>query len=244
MVNKNFHYRWDFIGLSTDTKPTPTTSEKVVNGSTFYCSDNSKLYVWYKDQWYERTASGGGGGGSDITVVQTSGTSTTDVMSQNATTSMVFADPGTNHNVRIGNTNTNGLNSVSIGYNGTATGKSSVQISSATAGGTSSIAIGASAVAHSNHSVSIGDNTQVPSGSANQYSIALGADAKTSRQGELNIGTGTTTHGYNSTSYRVLGGVHDGQDAHDAVTVEQVNATIDAINTALSANIPHIGANS
>lgn len=56
------HYRWDFIGLSTDTKPTPATSEKVVDGSTFYCSDNSKLYVFCKDQWYEKTATGGGGG--------------------------------------------------------------------------------------------------------------------------------------------------------------------------------------
>lgn len=55
------HYRWDFIGLSTDTKPTPETSEKVVDGSTYYCSDNSKLYVFYKDTWYEKTVSGGGG---------------------------------------------------------------------------------------------------------------------------------------------------------------------------------------
>ena len=58
----NIHYRWDFIGLSTDTKPTPASSEKVVDGSTYYCSDNSKLYVWYKDRWYEKTVSGGGGG--------------------------------------------------------------------------------------------------------------------------------------------------------------------------------------
>ena len=62
MVTDN-HYRWDFIGLSTDTKPTPTTSPKVVNGSTYYCSDTSKLYIWYKDQWYERKPLGGGGGG-------------------------------------------------------------------------------------------------------------------------------------------------------------------------------------
>ena len=56
-------YRWDFIGLSTDTKPTPETSEKVVNGSTFYCSDTSKLYVFCDGTWYERKALGGGGGG-------------------------------------------------------------------------------------------------------------------------------------------------------------------------------------
>ena len=62
MVNN--HYRWDFIGLSTDEKPTPETSEKVANGSTFYCSDTSKLYVWYKNQWYEKVIEGGGGGSS------------------------------------------------------------------------------------------------------------------------------------------------------------------------------------
>lgn len=61
MVTDN-HYRWDFIGLSTDTKPTPETSPKVANGSTLYTSDDSKLYVWYKDQWYEKEATGGGGG--------------------------------------------------------------------------------------------------------------------------------------------------------------------------------------
>ena len=60
MVTQN-HFRWDFIGLSTDEKPTPATSDKVVDGSTFYCSDNSKLYVFCKDQWYEKTATGGGG---------------------------------------------------------------------------------------------------------------------------------------------------------------------------------------
>ena len=60
MVDK-IHYRWDFIGLSTDTpKPTPSTSPKVVDGSTYYEADTSKLYVWYDDQWYEKEATGGG----------------------------------------------------------------------------------------------------------------------------------------------------------------------------------------
>lgn len=51
------HYRWDFIGLSTDTKP-DSSNPKVADGSTFYESNTSKLYVWYKDQWYEKTAGG------------------------------------------------------------------------------------------------------------------------------------------------------------------------------------------
>lgn len=73
------HYRWDFIGLSTDVKPTPETSEKVTDGSTFYCSDTSKLYVFCDTQWYEKVA-------PNLTVVQTTGQSTTDVMSQKAVT--------------------------------------------------------------------------------------------------------------------------------------------------------------
>lgn len=55
MVN---HYRWDFIGLSTDSKPT-ADNPKVTDGSTFYESNTSKLYVWYNDQWYEKEGGGG-----------------------------------------------------------------------------------------------------------------------------------------------------------------------------------------
>ena len=51
------HYRWDFYGLSTDSKPT-ADNPKVANGSTFYEADTSKLYVWYTDQWYEKEAGG------------------------------------------------------------------------------------------------------------------------------------------------------------------------------------------
>lgn len=65
MVTDN-HYRWDFIQLSTDEKPTPATSPKVADGSTLYTSDDSKLYIWYKDQWYEKEATGGGGGGGGV----------------------------------------------------------------------------------------------------------------------------------------------------------------------------------
>lgn len=48
--------RWDFIGLSTDSKPTSATSNRVVDGSTFYEADTSKLYFWCVDQWYEKTS--------------------------------------------------------------------------------------------------------------------------------------------------------------------------------------------
>ena len=57
------HYRWDFIGLSTDNKPT-ADNVKVTEGSTFYESDTSKYYIWHKDRWYEKVVEGGGGGGT------------------------------------------------------------------------------------------------------------------------------------------------------------------------------------
>lgn len=43
-----FNTRFDFIGLSTDLKPT----DRAVNGTTFYETDTSKLYIFYNGEWY------------------------------------------------------------------------------------------------------------------------------------------------------------------------------------------------
>lgn len=48
--------RYDFIGLSTDTKPTPDNSNRVVDGSTYYVADESELYFWTNNQWYKKTS--------------------------------------------------------------------------------------------------------------------------------------------------------------------------------------------
>lgn len=64
---------------------------------------------------------------------------------------------------------------------------------------------------------------------ANNSSVALGACAETSRVGEVNIGYSTTyggDGGFNNTAYRVIGGVHDGQDLHDAATKGQLDKAI------------------
>lgn len=55
-MSTEFNTRWDFIGLSTSSKPTPETSDKVVDGSTYYEADTSKLFFWTKDQWYRKTS--------------------------------------------------------------------------------------------------------------------------------------------------------------------------------------------
>lgn len=152
-------------------------------------SGNSTYYRFTKnpDTW---TFIGEISGGSSVNVVQTTGTSTTDVMSQNATTSMVYADSF--------------LEQIRIGKN-------------ATASGALSVAIGYRANA----------------GQAS--SVAIGRNATTARAGEMNIGTGSYNNGYNSTPYRVLGGVHDPVDNHDAATKGYVDGLVGNIESALNA---------
>lgn len=307
-------YRWDFIGLSSQAKPTKATSDKVTNGSTYYESDTSKLYVFYGNQWYEKTAPGGGGGTSDFdqlsnrpkyngttmthetnipevvtysnftgtdgvaagtaglvpapattdagkflkadgtwdtaggggpTVVQTTGNSQTDVMSQDATTKLVYVDSNLNKiNIRgtTGIDDSTGAGAIDIGSASFARGEGSVSIGKGSqiySNGTYSVAIGNSAAANNNsRAVALGNAAEA----SNNNSVAIGTNAKTTRVGEVNVGANDSGRGYNNTNYRVIGGVHDGQDSHDAVTVSQVNGVIDAINTALSTNISHIGA--
>lgn len=168
-------------------------------------------------------------GGGGPTVVQTTGTSQADVMSQNAASSMVFADPGTDTKIKIGhNTDAPGTNGIVIGigaYNANSC--------------TNNIAIGSSA--HSSASdtydcIALGglSNTQKHSAIAigrsaeanGQGAIALGAYSSATRNGEINVGTSWGATGFSSTNYRLISGVHDGQNAHDAATVGQLDGRV------------------
>lgn len=163
--------------------------------------------------------------GSSINVVQTTGASTADVMSQNAVTSMVFADPGTNHKIRIGNTASTGIASTIIGYQ-------------ASGAGGHATAIGDSAISNGAYGASLG--TLARAGS--NYSVALGSYSHPERRGEVNIGTGGNNLGYDNTDYRVLGGVHDPVADHDAATKGYVDNLVGDIESAL--NIINNGGNS
>lgn len=194
-----------------------------------------------------------GGGGGSVNVVQTTGTSQNDVMSQNAVTGMVFSDASATNRIRIGKNAIasndwavaigSGFNSGSV--HGAQAGQGGVAIGYVSSAPRDSVAIGSAANAGiynatTNYATAIGPD----SSALYMGSVALGARSATTRAGEVNIGSTYTSLGYNSTNYRVLGGVYDGQEAHDAVTVEQVNGVIDAINTALNVNIQHIGVQS
>ena len=295
MVDK-IHYRWDFIGLSTDTKPTPAESSKVVDGSTFYESNTSKLYVFYKDTWYEKTATGGGGTsytagegiditnneisvdtetiqpkltagtnitidednvisaeGGGATVVQTTGDSTTDVMSQKAVTDMIFYDNNTTH-IRIGyNAQASGtFPAVAIGSNSKATKSSTTAIGpDAQATASDSIAIGSGAQSSQQYSIAIGtsitstgatssigiagqpwsDHCVAIKGNPRQRgSVAIGEGSVATSQGEFNIGSNdSTNYGYNNSNYRLLTGLYDPQNAHDAATKGYVDTKLGSL---------------
>ena len=154
------------------------------------------------------------------TVVQTTGTSATDVMSQNAVTSMVFADPSTRAQIRLGyNAGANGTSAVAIGYDARALGAKSI-----TLGETASTAIIAEG------SVALGAYSRATV----QGSVALGAYSRTQYKGEVNIGPSNVSYGYNNSSYRLLTGVYDPQNAHDAATKGYVDT---AVSTAGGASI-------
>lgn len=194
-----------------------------------------------------------GGGGGGPTVVQTTGTSTIDVMSQDATTKLIYPDiannpykqvigegsiAGTDRGLAINGTLNTGLNDNSIaigapdgngaqiGANGRANGSVAIGSLASVVRGMHSVAIGAGAGTNSGQNmgdnVALGRSTNAGMGYATS-TVALGAYAQASRTGEVNIGTGTSGTGYNSTNYRVIGGVHDGVDAHDAATVGQLS---------------------
>lgn len=165
------------------------------------------------------------------TVVQTTGTSQTDVMSQDATTSMIYNDPATKTEIAIGfSAKAKGTNGISIGA-GAGSGPTNSSTSNNIAIGNSAlcetintydcITIGQLAKTQSHSSISIGRGATVSSGY--QGSIAFGAYSTVTRKGEINVGTSWNATGFNNTAYRVIGGVHDGQNNHDCATVAQGN---------------------
>lgn len=137
-------------------------------------------------------------------IVQSTGTATDFVMSQNAVTSMVFQDPSNRGRIRIG------------GY--------------ASSGNEDGIAIGKVASLNAAKSIAIGASASA----TGQESIALGDGSSATQKGQMDIGAaGTTYGGYNNSNYRLLTGLYDGQSAHDAVNLGQLqNAIINGGTTA------------
>lgn len=140
-----------------------------------------------------------------------------------------------------------GTQAVSVGWQTKASSTGGVAIGSqAESGYTGSVAIGMYAWAKSNGSVAIGtggsdggirstSSTDSIAIGKDAYisnvtdAVAIGSGAQATRQGEFNIGLVNPNHsgdGFNNSDYRLLSGLYDGQAAHDAVTVGQLNGRI------------------
>lgn len=256
----------NYRALNGASAPTTATEAKYVGqlyydttgGDMYYCSaitPQGTTPETYTYTWAQL------GGGSSVTVVQTTGTSTTDVMSQDATTKMIWPNvtnkPGifliangiaptisssANYAIGIGSDTFYqrgvGNNAVAIGRRSMAGGISDIAIGeyadASSSSGYNNIAIGDSSNAgtQSRYCVALGSQAKTNESGGMRYSVALGSYAKATRNGEVNVGVPGRTDGYNSTAYRVIGGVHPAVDDHDATTLGQLNARIVGSGTA------------
>ena len=195
----------------------PTTATVGTVGQLLEDTTNGKLYQCTVVSGSTYTWSEVGAGGSSVNVVQSTGTSTTDVMSQNATTSMVFADPATQHKIKIGagTSTSEGSDGIEIGHLAYADAENSVSLGRNA--GSSTTAIGGVAIGANTYASGVG-------------TIALGASSGGNNlpQGVMTIGPSNTYYGYNSTNYRLLTGLYDPQSAHDAATKGYVDPTTDS----------------
>ena len=131
------------------------------------------------------------------------------------------ARPGSGSIVMLGDPTTNNAHDViMIGYATRAVSESTALGGSAFAQGIGSTALGYDA------------NAGYSSGS-----IAIGWGSHATKQGEMNIGTSNTSYGFNNTKYRLISGVYDGQDNHDAATVAQGNKLMTAAPTSSDAGV-------
>lgn len=168
-------------------------------GDVYTTTDTGLIYVWDGTQWVALNKT--------VDVVQTTGASTTDVISQDGVSKLLFGKYNDNYDIE----------KIQIGKN-----------ASATAGNTT--AIGNTAVSTYGSGIAIGYEARDA-----QSSVGLGAFSQPASRGEVNIGIPRATatqwdaYGHNNTPYRLLTGVSDPESAHDAATKGYVDAVAPTI---------------
>ena len=71
---------------------------------------------------------------------------------------------------------------------------------------------------------------------ANPRSVGLGYKSSTRTAGTVSVGGSLLgTEGYKNTSYRIIENVHDGEEPHDAVNKQQLDAAIQALEARIAA---------
>jgi len=180
------------------------------------------------------------------TVVQTTGTSTTDVMSQVATTQLIYPSGHETAKDRVAIAGASVYGDQSIGIGGGASVPSgatgcvaiggkynngpsayAVQGGAIAIGSRNtfarkgdSIAIGRLADINADHGVGIGLDTSA----TGDNTVALGAYSRATVKGQFDISCYGTNHGYNNSAYRLLTGLYDPQSDHDAANKQYVDS--------------------
>lgn len=229
----------------------PTTSTEGTLGQTYIDTSTGDIYYLSEidettspsTYTWEKIATGSG-----VNVVQTTGTSTTDVMSQNATSSLVYLDPSEKVQIRIGNgAQSNGIYAIGIGRSarGNCWGAIAIGDGATTANnGLSvghSIAIGESTLANGGYATALGYDSEAQG----RGSIAIGAFSHvanvSSNQGVIQVGLNAassaeqSSYGYNGSAYRLLRGLYDPQSDNDAATKGYVDSLIASLEARIAA---------
>lgn len=155
------------------------------------------------------------GGGSSITLYTTTGQNEDGAMTQKATTNMICKN-GDMTKINIGgNTFGQGANTIVIG-------------DSSSASSAGAIAVGSGAVANAQGGASFGKNASA----SEPHSVGLGSYAIPRAQGVVDVSAydanNLVSYGYQGTGdaqrtrYRVISGVHEGENAHDVAIINQI----------------------
>lgn len=219
------------IAVGTVTTGQPGTSATVTNSGT----SSAAVFDFTIPQ-------GEKGDAGAITTVQTTGTSQTDVMSQVATSQMIFPSGSetSKENIAIGADAEAKYGSLAICFGSNRKGAyaetgsiaigpgSPVWNQKCEATGVGSVAIGYGAChATGNRAIALGDGAYA-SGSG---SIAIGMNATASASNVVSVGDGGTSWG---PSYRRIINVDTPTADHDAATKEYVDTLVGDIETALA----------
>lgn len=173
------------------------------------------------------------------TVVQTTGTSQTDVMSQVASSQLIYpsGEETSKTKIAIGYNAAIGSSEnpmIAIGSQSQATKAEALALGNSTvASGSGSITIGARSTASANFAIAIGSGTGAANSQAtNTNSIAIGTYAKTTRNNEFSIGDNTHT--------KYLTNITDPSFAQDAATKNYVDSfyPVGAVYSSTSSTVP------
>lgn len=237
-----------YSAINGASAPTTATEGKYI-GQLYYDTTNEAMYFLKEidttttPATYTWEAIGGG----SITPVQTTGASSTDVMSQAATSNMIYPSgyEVSHNNITIGGdaipqpSGSAGVIAIGPGKSGQAQGSNNaVRIGYNTRAAQNGVAVGPNSDARGQYSTSVGNNAycnednNVAIGAfantaSNIRSVALGRSSTTTRDNEVSVGSGAS--GNYTTRY--IANVTDPSLAQDAATKNYVDGTVIYSNT-------------